>query len=285
MCTYIHMRQENLRTYCNTLQHTTMHYNTLQRIATHCNTLQHTATHCNTLQHTYACIYIYAAGGYTGIFGYANLCGSVLRCVAVCCSVLQFVAYVAGGCTQCHNAFICVINPNHIFIYVTELNHTFIHVTELNHTFIYTTELNHTFMHVTNGCDAESICTFMNVNVYVCICTNIRTHMCTYTCVHTCIHESTNAYVYMSGRRTSARQHRWWSSGGNCYSNTLQHTATHCNTLQHAATHCNTLQHTATHCNALQQLLQHTAGGRTRGSSGGTVVRVHSVLSLHLCCV
>jgi len=31
------------------------------------------------------------------------------------------------------------------------------------------------------------------------------------------------------------------------YTNTLQHTATHCNTLQHTATHCNTLQHTATH--------------------------------------
>jgi len=61
-----------------TCTHTATHCNTMQYIVTHCNTLQHTATHCNN------------SWDRASIYGWqcvvACYC-SVLKCVAVCCSV------------------------------------------------------------------------------------------------------------------------------------------------------------------------------------------------------
>jgi len=107
-------------THCSRLQHTATHCNTLQHTAAHCNTLQHTATHCNTLtaiywhtlQHTAVLCADKPSRRRLGLDGardareltplqvavkgchlrFAQVCCSVLQCVAVCCSVLQCVA-------------------------------------------------------------------------------------------------------------------------------------------------------------------------------------------------
>jgi len=79
----------------NTLQHTRPHCNTLQHTATHCNTLQHTATHCNTLDHTATQVqYTAVSMGKTVELVWLDILGSVLKCVAVFCRVLQCVECV-----------------------------------------------------------------------------------------------------------------------------------------------------------------------------------------------
>jgi len=105
-------RRRYARTHCNTLQHTATHCNTLQHTATHCNTLQQTATSndcaicpqtrrqnvSGTPAHTlhrdthvnrprlprrpYTCV---------NTSGLACEVVRVLQCVAVCCSVLQYM--------------------------------------------------------------------------------------------------------------------------------------------------------------------------------------------------
>jgi len=122
--------------HCSPLQHTATHCNTLQHTATHCNTLQHTATHCNT------------GDSFRAISPSRNprpkgRCCSVLRCVAVCCSVLQlfcanylafaqsptkrshvFLAHVAVSCsvlqcvTVCYNVLQCVVTCCNVLQYV-----------------------------------------------------------------------------------------------------------------------------------------------------------------------
>jgi len=67
--------------------------NTLQRTATHCNTLKHIAAHFNTLQLTQipsreSLAPHEATWGYCAILHHK----SVLQCVAVRCSALQYVA-------------------------------------------------------------------------------------------------------------------------------------------------------------------------------------------------
>jgi len=57
------------------------------------------------------------------------------------------------------------------------------------------------------------------------------------TTTHTATHCNTHCNTLYSIRTMGHESER-------PFSNTLQHTATHCNTLQHTATHCNTLQHT-----------------------------------------
>ena len=102
-------------THCNTLQHAAKHRTTLQHTATHCNTLQHTAAHCNTLQHTATrCNTMQHKETHCNInrspahsetcylpsitatmiqsvvqLQYVVGCCSVLRCVAVRCTMLQ----------------------------------------------------------------------------------------------------------------------------------------------------------------------------------------------------
>ena len=79
-------------THCNTLQHTATHCNnkiatccqTLQHAATFYNALQNTSTHRNTPQHT--------ATNFQTLPQYQICRYGVLRCVAVCCGVLQCVA-------------------------------------------------------------------------------------------------------------------------------------------------------------------------------------------------
>ena len=87
---------QHTATHCNTLQHAATHCNTLQHTATHCNTLQHTATHCNTLQHTDTANKRDSAerdsqnrSSYTA----QQQCCSVLKCVAVYCSVQNRTSY------------------------------------------------------------------------------------------------------------------------------------------------------------------------------------------------
>ena len=97
---------------CNTLQYTAIHCSTLQDTATRCNTLQHTAAHCNTLQYCitllllspsvysmrdlpYVCVAVCCS-----VLQFVAVCCSVLPCVAVCCSVLQCVA-VCCSVLQC----------------------------------------------------------------------------------------------------------------------------------------------------------------------------------------
>jgi len=95
VCLYVHIYVcvyifDIYTPHTNTPQHTATHCNTLQHTATHCNTLQHTATHCNTLT--------------THLPKIAHISGrarshplNMLKCVAVCCSVLQcvFTAFVS----------------------------------------------------------------------------------------------------------------------------------------------------------------------------------------------
>jgi len=134
------------------------------------------------------------------------LCCSVLQCVAVCCSVLQCVAV-------CYCAVYCAA-----------------------------------------VCCSVLQCVAVCCSVLQCVAVCCRLQRfpesiempfperegCMYTQVlhHTATHCNT-------------LQH----TAAHC--NTLQHTATHCNTLQHTATHCNTLQHTATHCNTLHHTAPH----------------------------
>jgi len=96
---------QHTATHCHTLQHTATHCNTLQHTATRCNMLQHAATRCNTLQHAATrcntqCLHCDHRVNIHGTFvsfianSYStfNSDGTLLQCVAVCCSVLQCVA-------------------------------------------------------------------------------------------------------------------------------------------------------------------------------------------------
>ena len=83
-----------------------MHCNALQLTATHCNSRQRTAPNCNTLQQTGDDVgartaKIYGAAAVTaGADWRSQLAAgqvSMLQCVAVCCSVLQYVAATAGA--------------------------------------------------------------------------------------------------------------------------------------------------------------------------------------------
>jgi len=94
-----------------------------------CNTLQHTATHCNTLQWKVfwqkGLLRSFARRWYSGMSAYAcndsficvtwHLYWGVLQCVAVCCSMLQWVAvcvtwHLYWGMSEymCHDSFTCV---------------------------------------------------------------------------------------------------------------------------------------------------------------------------------
>ena len=121
--------------YCNTLQHTATHGKTLQHIAKllhsqnrasssrdkeshrqlavcnkYCDTLLHTATHCSTLQHTATHCQLEQKQGESAPISCiccihtfdpeAAVCGSVLQCVAVRCSVSQYLlhSYILSRC-------------------------------------------------------------------------------------------------------------------------------------------------------------------------------------------
>ena len=99
---------EALHTHTHQLQHPEA-----SRTATHCNTLPLTATHCNTrLQHCY--MYIHTDKPITAARRFAGrpyLCElGIFFCVAVCCSMLQYVAaccsmlqHVAACCSMLHH--------------------------------------------------------------------------------------------------------------------------------------------------------------------------------------
>ena len=110
MCPAFSASMQHIATHCNTLQHTATHCNTLQYTATPCNTLQHLTRHCNTLSYTtthvilclkicwefYTETWVASCSHCNTLQHTATHCNTlqhiathcVLRCVAVCCSVL-----------------------------------------------------------------------------------------------------------------------------------------------------------------------------------------------------
>ena len=117
---------QHAATHCNTLQHTATYcttpsrnpaplQHTLQHTCsqsyamqkgicliwfasdtTRCNTLQHTATHCNTPAHNPAPCSKPSASFDFWATSYSSFPPLVIRCVAVCCSVLQCVTVYCG---------------------------------------------------------------------------------------------------------------------------------------------------------------------------------------------
>jgi len=121
----------------NLLQQTTPHCNTLRQEALvsgtattatyrntlptpHCNTLQHTATHCNRRPWNYALAFA-PHGVYAGsvpllrpdLWAHCNR-GAPVRCVAVCCSLLQRVAACCSVTRMCTFAAIWCVGTLHI---------------------------------------------------------------------------------------------------------------------------------------------------------------------------
>ena len=86
----------------------TLGYDEMAHTATHCNTLQHFAAHCNTLQHTLGWSHRRASISHPPCVAVCCSC-CVLRCAAVCCSVLQCVPYRVLHCvTLCCSVLQCV---------------------------------------------------------------------------------------------------------------------------------------------------------------------------------
>jgi len=123
ICIYIYIFRQDIATQRNTLRHNATHCNTLQHTVTHChtmpnaatrwNSLQHAATRCNILQHE-ADVHIQNV---KIIMSRVVLCNNdhnvsvhgavwcsvvqcVVRCSAVCCSMLQYAA-VCCSVLQC----------------------------------------------------------------------------------------------------------------------------------------------------------------------------------------
>jgi len=82
---YMWLHQSTRSAHCQTLQHVAIHFNTLQHNAAHFNTLHHTAIHCCTLQ----CTPFDRGRTYLVRYSCVALCCSMLQYVAVCCSILQ----------------------------------------------------------------------------------------------------------------------------------------------------------------------------------------------------
>jgi len=142
----------------------------------------------------------------------------VLQYVAVCCSVLQCVAYEWCCDLRCEYSrrFLCT-HPT-----CNTLQHTATHC-DNSHTVTHRNTLQHTTTH----CDTPQ-------------------------------HTATHCNAPQRTSLHSSYVHHWsvGVNESRAHCNTPQHTATHRNTLQHTATLCNrtathrnALQHTATHCN------------------------------------
>jgi len=144
-----------------------------------------------------------------------KLAGTVILCVAVCCSVLQCVVYCTleepyYTCKRARSKTYNIEGSVEFFCQVFAICNI------LQHTATQCNTLQHTFF--------PKICNRVGNLAGAKITT--RTHCDTLTHSNTLQHTPT-------------------------HSNTLHHTPPYRNTLQHTATHCNTLQHTATHCNTL----------------------------------
>ena len=154
----------------------------------------------------------------------------MLRCVAVCCSVLQCVV-------------LC------IFPHLAD-NFEFTHCNTLQHT---ATRLQHT--------GQKPSATHCNRLQRRGVGDSARGHgvASVMRSQHTATHCSTlqHSDVLCNTLQCTATQYNTpctviCACCGNAHLTTLQLTASHCNSLQHTATHCNTLQLTASHCNILQ---------------------------------
>jgi len=86
-------RQNIHETHRSTLQHTATHCSTLQHTTTYCNALQHATTRCNMLLHTHKIFWFVCWCHTPGISSQrVAVCCSVLQWIAMYCSVLQRVA-------------------------------------------------------------------------------------------------------------------------------------------------------------------------------------------------
>jgi len=141
-------------------KHPATHCNT-----THCNTLQRTATHCNTLQHTAtpqeeegkkSASALSAAWSASKTSAWAlprrlqfpmtaQVCCSVLPCVAVCCGMLQYVAVCVAVCCS---VLQCVAVTHHSVIWhtATRCNHTAKHCNKLQQAATSCNMLQHTHL-------------------------------------------------------------------------------------------------------------------------------------------
>jgi len=192
----------------------------------------------------------------------------VLQCIAVCCSVLQWVSSASFLCDMHHSCVPCLIRVCHA---------SFVCGMDIDVRFggqrwrAEICDLICSVWHASIECD-------MPHSWDTCL---IRVWRASFVC-------DTNilCYIWRAAIEGWNTRDLFWVTciipvWSDC--NTLQHTATHCNTLQHTATvwhasfvcdltatHCNTLQHTATmwhasflcdltatHCNTLQHTATH----------------------------
>ena len=135
---------------------------------------------------------------------------SVLRCVAVCYSVLQHVA------VRCRVLF-CVAVCYKKKITLHALHHTATHCNTLQHTGIHRNALSNVH---TDDLSAT-------LKIHPPHLGRVMAHHLQPTQQHTATHCNT---LQHTATRYNTLQ-------------ILEHTAAHCNTLQHTATYCNILQH------------------------------------------
>ena len=141
-----------------------------------------------------------------------SVCCSVLRCAALCCSLLQRLCSVLHCVAACCSVFNLTVHFLLHFLFLGCGKWDDTHCNALQHTLQYTAILCNTLQHIA-----------------------------TYTAAHIATHTA-NA-LQRTATHCNALQH----IATHCTA--LRHTAPHCITLQHTAAHCCTLWHTASHCN------------------------------------
>jgi len=134
------------------------------------------------------------------------VCGSVLRRVAVCCSVVQCVA---AAFVNFFDEWRSRASKNHAAPQYSTLLYTSTQFSTLQHAATHFNTLQHTATH----------------------CNTLQ---------HTATHCITIFWISGAGAHPRCSQAELQQTATHC--NTLQHAATHCNTLRHTATCCNTLQ-------------------------------------------
>jgi len=190
------------------------------------------------------------------------VCCSVLQCVAVCCSALQRVTVHIQECCSVNwlNNVLsqtgstatlsrCKVEGNgQTGVLVSDqhtqvcMQHTATHCNTLQHTATHCDTLQHTHRCLTSipRCVLASLFSSRSF-----ACPRVFTLHHTATHCNTLQHTATRSPVSFMD----------CSVLNNVYCNILQHTAPHCTTLQHTATHCNTLYYSATQCTTLQHTL------------------------------
>jgi len=115
---------QHTATHCTTLHHTAPHYTTLHHTAPHCITLHHTAPHCTTLHHTAPhCDTSHHTAPHCRSHGplppwsFQVRNTTVMRCVAMCCRVVQ-----CGAVVQCGSVWFSVVQCGSVWCSAVHTN-------------------------------------------------------------------------------------------------------------------------------------------------------------------